>query len=400
MMINHFNQSLPSRQTMLRAFARRDPQFDGVFFVAVRTTSVFCRPVCRAKPPRPENVEFFATARDAMYHGYRPCKLCRPLDGGTPPPPLIERLMKLVEQSPQTKLRERDLHNLGIDPSTARRQFLAHTHMTFTAYQRARRMGAALRGVRGGAPVICTQHAAGFESASGFREAFARLFGARPDAGVTVNILSSESISTPLGPMLGVASDDGIVLFDFADRKGLERAILSLRRRLDAVVVPGENAHLTQLRREIGEYFRGERESFEVRIASIGSDFQRRCWNYLRSIPHGQTRSYAEEARSIGNPAAVRAVASANGMNYIAILIPCHRVIGSNGELTGYGGGLARKRWLIDHERNHARTAASSVRSSKNARPARNVSTASVTAPTSWSACDRSAAASARSSRA
>jgi len=325
---------------MLRAFAKKDAGFDGVFFVAVRTTSVFCRPVCRAKPPRPENVEFFATAHDAMYHGYRPCKLCRPLHAGTPSP-LVRRLMNLVEQSPQSKLRERELRELGIEPSTARRQFQTHLRMTFAAYQRARRMGTALRGVRGGAPVIRTQHAAGFESHSGFREAFARLFGARPDHGAPVKVLSSEWISTPLGPMLGIAGDDGIVLFDFADRKGLERAILGLRRRLNAVIAPGQSAHLEQLSREIDEYFRGERRRFSAKLAPVGSAFQRRCWDYLQSIEFGVTRSYAEEARSIGNPAAVRAVASANGMNYIAILIPCHRVIGSSGELTGYGGGVS-----------------------------------------------------------
>jgi AraC family transcriptional regulator of adaptative response/methylated-DNA-[protein]-cysteine methyltransferase len=393
-------QPLPSKQTMLRAFASKDSRFDGVFFVAVKTTSVFCRPVCRAKPPRPENVEFFATAKDAMHHGYRACKLCRPLDSGNRPPQVVERLMQLIETSPSTRLREGDLLELGIDPSTARRQFRAYCGMTFAQYQRARRMGLAMRGVRGGESVTAAQLDAGYESASGFREAFTMLFGTRPGDGESAEILISKWIPTPLGSMLAITSDDGLVLFDFADRKGLERAILHLRRRLRAVIVPGESEHLAQLSREIDEYFRGERRSFDVKLAPVGSDFQRTCWNYLRTIDFGSTRSYADAARSIGNASAVRAVASANGMNYIAILIPCHRVIGSNGDLTGYGGGLARKRWLIDHERGYANTAANSVRSSANGRPARNVSTASITAPAMSSAPQRLAAASAASSRA
>jgi AraC family transcriptional regulator of adaptative response/methylated-DNA-[protein]-cysteine methyltransferase len=183
--------------------------------------------------------------------------------------------------------------------------------------------------------------------------------------------------------MLAIARDDGVVLLDFADRKGLEREVLRLRRRagsrgIPAVVVPGEHPHLSQLERELGEYFDGMRRSFTVPLAPFGSDFEQRAWRYLRTVEFGQSRSYLDQAKAMGAPRAVRAVGRANGMNCIAILIPCHRVIGSNGELTGYGGGLARKRWLLDHERRYASiTAASTVRSSANGRAARNWSTRS-----------------------
>jgi AraC family transcriptional regulator of adaptative response/methylated-DNA-[protein]-cysteine methyltransferase len=350
------NSTLPSLAVMQRAFARKDPSFDGTFFVAVKTTSIFCRPVCRAKPPRIENVEFFPTAQAALYHGYRPCKLCRPLDGGSRPPELVERLIKLVEQDPTRRLTERDLRELKIDPTTARRQFRAYCRTTFAAYQRSRRMGLALRDVRNGESVIGAQISAGFESSSGFRDAFARMFGTNASHAHDVNILTANWLTTPLGPMLAIASDEGIALFDFVDRKGLERAIGRLRSRCGtrgkpAVIVPGEHRYLSELERQMTEYFAGARREFDLKLAVSGSDFEKRSWEVLRTIPFGQTRSYREEAHALKQPKAIRAVGRANGMNYLAIVIPCHRVIGANGDLTGYGGGLARKRWLLDHER-------------------------------------------------
>jgi AraC family transcriptional regulator of adaptative response/methylated-DNA-[protein]-cysteine methyltransferase len=348
--------ALPAQRTMRRAFATKDPRFDGVFFVAVKTTGIFCRPVCRAKSPRPDNVEFFATAQAALYHGYRACKLCRPLDAGGRPAPLVQRLMRLIDESPVERIRERDLREMGIDPSTARRQFRLYCRMSFAAYQRARRMGSALRQVRDGTPVTFAQVDAGYESGSGFRDAFARLFGTSASGSNGVAMLTSRWLPTPLGAMLAIASDEGVALLEFADRKGLERAILRLRQRFGArgkpaAIVPGEHRHLDQLARELAEYFGGRRRSFTVPLSPRGSAFELRAWEYLRSIEFGGTRSYADEARAIGAPRAVRAVGRANGINCIAILIPCHRVIASSGELCGYGGGVARKRWLLDHER-------------------------------------------------
>src|SRR5262245_31691186 len=162
---------LPPVPVMRRAFATKDRSFDGTFFVAVKTTSVFCRPVCRAKPPLPENVEFFATARDALRQGYRPCKLCKPTDAIAPP--LVTKLIDLIERDPSHRVTERDLREMKIDPSTARRQFRAYCNTTFAAHQRARRLGLALREVRERRSSVTSAAAgAGFESSSGFRDAF------------------------------------------------------------------------------------------------------------------------------------------------------------------------------------------------------------------------------------
>lgn len=337
---------------MRRAFARRDASFDGVFFVAVRTTGIFCRPVCRARAPRPENVEFFSSSADALYRGYRACKRCRPLDAGRAPLPLVARLIQAIERDPSQRLAARHLAALGIDASTARRQFKTYCGMSFAEYQRARRMGEALLHVRRGRSVVRAQIEAGYTSGSGFRRAFAQLFGTAPTRAADVPVLAARWIETPLGPMLAVSSDRGVCLCDFIDRRGLERAIERLRRATGAVIVPGEAPHLARLADELREYFAGTRSTFDVPLdVRTGTAFQRRAWAYLRSIPAGRTRSYGTQARALGDPGAARAVGSANGMNYLSILIPCHRVIAESGALVGYGGGLARKRWLLDHER-------------------------------------------------
>jgi AraC family transcriptional regulator of adaptative response/methylated-DNA-[protein]-cysteine methyltransferase len=211
----------------------------------------------------------------------------------------------------------------------------------------------ALGEVRNGSPVIAAQVSAGFESSSGFRDAFQKLFGtaasdARDDA---IGALTADWIETPLGRMIAVASDDGIVVLDFIDRKGLPRSLQRVIDRFGAPITPGTHPRLRQLKSELDDYFAGRRQTFSVPLAPHGSKFEQRAWDYLRQIPFGQTRSYGEQAAAIGACGASRAVGRANGMNYLSIVIPCHRVVGSSGELTGYGGGLARKRWLLDHER-------------------------------------------------
>ncbi len=138
----------------------------------------------------------------------------------------------------------------------------------------------------------------------------------------------------------------------------LETEFADLQKRLNAVILAGENDHTRQLKRELAEYFAGERQQFEVALDAPGTPFQQLVWDGLQAIPYGQTASYSEQAQYLGRDSATRAVASANGKNRISIVIPCHRVIGKDGSLTGYGGGLERKRWLLDHEKAHANSSA------------------------------------------
>jgi AraC family transcriptional regulator of adaptative response/methylated-DNA-[protein]-cysteine methyltransferase len=298
-----------------------------------------------------KNVEFFPSKSEALHAGFRPCLRCKPMNTTGKVPTQVEKLRRLIEQRPSERVRERNLIEMGIEPSTARRQFQRYFGMSFQVYQRARRMGSALASVRRGTSILDTQLDHGFESSSGFRDAFAKLFGAAPSKAGGVYCLLARWIDSPLGAILALANDSGLYVFDWVDRRGLEREILRLRQKTKFAIVPGNHPVLDQAEREVGEYFDGLRKTFTLPVAPRGSEFQRRVWEALMQIPAGETRSYADIAKQIGAPKAMRAVARANGDNFRGIVIPCHRVIGSDGSLTGYGGGLARKRWLLNHER-------------------------------------------------
>lgn len=342
--------SLPTPRRMYQAVADRDPEFRGVFVLGVRTTGIFCRVGCPAKTPKPENCEFFATPRDALLAGYRACMRCRPLDGDAHPHPLIHRLIELVDADPAARISDERLRSLGIEPTTARRVFLRHCGMTFHAYHRARRMGSALSDLRTHKDIPRAMHTAGYESFSGFGEAFRAVFGAPPSGAAALSPLVADWMETPLGPMVAVADDHGLCLLEFCDRRALQREIEQIRRRCKAPIVPGRNAHIDSIRRELTEYLAGQRTEFQTPIVLRGSDFQRSVWNTLLEIPCAETRSYRDIAVRIGSPGSVRAVGRANGQNQLAIIVPCHRVIGADGSLTGYGGGIWRKQWLLDHE--------------------------------------------------
>src|ERR1051326_5106987 len=342
---------LPPTETMYRALVNRDPSFEGIFYIGVRTTGIFCRPTCSAKKPARENVDFFATSSDALESGYRPCLRCHPLDPSARPPKLIERLCAEVERAPGGRLTDKELAALSIDPSTARRQFKRHYGMTFQAYHRARRMGLALRGVQKGERVEEVRNGSGFESQSGFRGAFTRIFGQTPTAAKKQGGLFAERIETPLGAMLAIADDQGLRLLEFVDRRAMEREMSILRTRLQTNIVPGEHPHLAAVRNQLADYFAGKNLEFNVPLAPVGSPFQLRTWKLLQIIPAGETRSYSWMAEKLGDAEMRRAVGRANGDNMLCIIIPCHRVIRADGSLCGYGGGLWRKKWLLDHER-------------------------------------------------
>jgi AraC family transcriptional regulator, regulatory protein of adaptative response / methylated-DNA-[protein]-cysteine methyltransferase len=167
-------------------------------------------------------------------------------------------------------------------------------------------------------------------------------------------MIKTTKIETPLGEMIAGATDEGVCLLEFHDRKILPKEYKDLKKLLDTTLEEGENKHLKSLRKQLKEYFEGKRKEFNIPLVIPGSEFQQAVWKELQNIQYGATRSYQEQAGALGSPESVRAVANANGLNRIAIVIPCHRVIGSDGSLTGYGGGLARKKWLIDHEKKYS----------------------------------------------
>lgn len=342
---------LPGSEEMYRAVLARDSAFEGVFFVAVRTTGIFCRPTCPARKPLARNVEFFGSARDALFAGYRPCKRCHPLEPIGAAPAWLADLLEEVECDPTRRWRDADLRERGIEPLRVRRWFQAQHGMTFHAYARARRLGRAFERIRAGGDLNHAAYDSGFESPSGFRDAFGQAFGTPPGRARGKRLVLAARLLTPLGPMIAAAAEEGVCLLEFADRRMLETQLATLRRRLDCLIAPGHHAHLERLEAELEAYFAGELRHFEVPLLHPGTAFQCAVWEQLGTIPYGETRSYAEIAAAIGRPGAQRAVGRANGDNRLAILLPCHRVVRADGQLSGYGGGLWRKRWLLDHER-------------------------------------------------
>ncbi len=341
---------MPRRAEMLQAFTTRDASYDGVFVTAVRTTGIFCRPTCPARKPRPENVEFYADAGGALRAGYRPCKRCQPDHPDRGRPAWAQPLFAELERHPEQRLTDADLRARHLDPDRVRRWFQRHHGMTFHAYQRAQRLGLVLDRLRQGESLSQAGYGHGFESDSGFREAFRKLFGEPPGRSRDRGVAYLTRIATPLGPMIAGATDSGVCLLEFADRRMLETQLARVRSRLQCATVPGDHEHLRLLRQEIDEYFARDLRVFSVPLVLAGTPFQNSVWQALARIPYGSVTSYQDIAQEIGKPQARRAVGRANGDNRLAILLPCHRVVGRTGALTGYGGGLWRKQRLLELE--------------------------------------------------
>ncbi len=198
------------------------------------------------------------------------------------------------------------------------------------------------------------QLSSGFESSSDFPDAFCKMIGKPPSTMKNqVQILKIFRLDTPLGTMVAIGSDDALYLLEFVDRLDLERKVERLVQRTKSAIVPGTSASIVSIQQELNAWFDGALRVFKTPLFLLGSAFQKSVWEALRHIPYGETRSYLEQATSIEKPSACRAVANANGANQLAIVIPCHRIINNNGDLGGYGGGVLRKKWLIDHEKQH-----------------------------------------------
>ena len=345
--------TMPPTTELQKAYLEGDASYNGLFYLGVRTTGIFCRPTCPARKPLPKNVEYFPNAQAAVFAGYRPCKRCRPLESDDQPPWAAELLAE-VEREPSPRISDADLKTRGIDPATVRRFFLRHYGMTFQAFTRARRLSGALNQIRENEPIDAAVHESGYESHSGFRDAFFRTFGDTPGSYRNGECVLLSWLRSPLGPLVAGATAEGICLLEFTDRRMLEAQFAAVRKLFGAPVVPGSNEHLEKLEDEIARYFAGTLRDFSVPLIYPGTDFQQRVWEQLLTIPYGETRSYEDLAIAVGDKKAVRAVGRTNGLNRIAIVIPCHRVVNKSGALGGYGGGLRRKQFLLDLERSQA----------------------------------------------
>lgn len=343
------------KEEYYQALIDKNASYEGMFFVGVTTTGVFCRPICPARKPKFEHCEFYTTVQEALLASFRPCKRCRPLSHPHQVSPLIQTLVSAVEENPEKRWTAQDFQTLSVDASTARRHFQKRFGMTFVAYARARRMGLAMKQIRAGDAIIEAQFSTGYESSSGFRDAFSRIMGAAPTKLGQAIILKASWLDSPLGPMLAIADEEHLYLLEFVDRRGLEREIQRMRQRMKAAIIPGSTKPIALIEQELKAYFAGECFSFKTPLCMKGSFFQQSVWIELQKIPYGETRSYRDLAIALQKPTAFRAVALANGANQFAIIIPCHRVIKANGDLCGYGGGVMRKQWLLEHEKKYKR---------------------------------------------
>ena len=342
-----------------RAVAAHDARADGAFFYGVRTTRVFCRPSCASRQPRRQNVEYFASADDALAAGYRDCKRCRP--GGLPRELLVvQRACAALDADPQQRL---TLAQLGeavhLSPFHLQRLFKRVLGVSPRQYQAARR-GAALRGaLAAGANVTRASADAGFGSPSRLYQSASGELGMAPSAyrrkgaGRAIRYASAP---TPLGVVLVAATERGICRIAFGDDAA--SLVASLRADFaNADRVDEDRASIAPFLAQIDAYLRGGRERFELPLDVAASAFQQRVWDALQRIPYGETRSYTQIAESLGVPRAVRAVASACASNPVALAIPCHRVVQKGGSLAGYRWGLTRKAALLEAEASGLRAA-------------------------------------------
>ena len=336
---------------MLAAFTRRDPSYDGVFVTAVSTTGIFCRPTCPARRPRPEHVEFFRSPREALLAGFRPCRRCRPMEPDGTPPPWLAPLLAEVESDPSRRWRDADLRARGLSPGRVRRWFHTHHALTFQAYSRARRLAAALGQIQSGSEVTEAAFASGYDSLSGFNEAFRRLLGNSPTAVKDAPLLTIARIPSALGPMVAAADERALLLLEFADRRMLETQLATLRRRLGCGFAPGTNGVIERVTREARRVLR--RTAPELRDAARHTRHRIPAGGVATARGASRTarRSPTPRSRARSRPSRRGARGGEGGRRQP------HRHSGSlpsrgraNGDLTGYGGGLWRKKRLLEIE--------------------------------------------------
>ena len=337
--------------TQWQSVMDRDARQDGRFVFAVRTTGVYCRPSCPSRRPRRESVEFFADPKQAERAGYRPCLRCKPTQLSTQVRAVAkarqlldnaERILTLAELSAAA----------GVSPFYLQRIFKRATGLSPREYQAARRMSDVKQGLRKGADVTTALYDAGFGSSSRLYEKSTQELGMTPGTyrrGGKQEHISYAVARSLLGHVLVAATGRGLCAVRFGENAGeLERG---LRQEFHAATIVRDDEGLQPYVRPVLEAIRGEQVSADLPLDVRATVFQKKVWDALRRIPHGETRSYSDVAREIGEAGSVRAVARACATNPVAIVVPCHRVVRSDGELAGYRWGVERKAKLLEQER-------------------------------------------------
>ena len=348
------------KSEMWEAVRSCDATYDGRFFYGVKTTGIYCRPSCKSKTPREENVEYFSTRGDAEAAGYRPCKRCRPDLLGTydPAAELSARAKELIDRGFGDRAElAKSMRDMGVSRKHLTEVFKKEYDITPSEYLLQTRIASARGMLQDGVSVLDTSVAVGYASPSAFYEHFRRITGMTPARyrQIFANDMSRDVLATPIGHLRIIAGQDSILCVEQASRMASEAGAFGGGVPADRMVRDDASGELLKAcEAELGEYFSGKRRAFDLPLAPEGTDFQKTVWGELRHIPYGETRTYGELAAMTGNARASRAVGMANHCNPILILIPCHRVIGSDGSLTGYAAGIEAKRYLLKLERGTA----------------------------------------------
>lgn len=321
------------KQKLFDALLKKDEYYVGKYYAAIKTTGIFCKMDCGCKKPLYENTSFYKSIKECLEKGFRPCKVCRPLSWEfsqiiTDDYTTIHQYISWLEKNPfpDKSYKEHPIASLE-NLTEIKKKFQEIIGISLGKYIRLRRVNYILEN-----DTSDSKHP---------------------------NKIFFNRLSTPIGEMVFCYFENKLNLLEFVDRKMLETELQFLKDKLQGFFVSTigleKSKFSDEVTKQIKEYFSSSRTWFSIKLDPLGTDFQKNVWNALIDIPYGKTISYKEQATYLKNPSAVRAVASANGKNMIAIIIPCHRVIGSDGKMAGYGGGVERKKYLINIEKNHAK---------------------------------------------
>ncbi|MEJ5203405.1 MAG: bifunctional DNA-binding transcriptional regulator/O6-methylguanine-DNA methyltransferase Ada, partial [Anaerolineales bacterium] len=345
------NSTLPDETACWQAVVERDPRFDGVFYYAVRSTNVYCRPSCPSRRPSRRQVIFFARREQAEAAGFRPCKRCQPQFERSPQAELVAAICRLIEQSETPPTLRQLGEQFHLSPFHLQRLFKMVTGVTPRRYAIQRRTERFKAQLRNGQPVTEAVYAAGYGSSSRLYEGAGEQLGMTPAVyragGKGMNI-EYTIVDCPLGRMLVAATERGVCAVSFGGKDAeLEKA---LHAEYPQANIQRGGERLNGWVQALLHHLAGTMPHLDLPLDVQASAFQRRVWEELRRIPYGERRSYAQIAEAIGQPKAVRAVARACAANPAAVIIPCHRVLRSDGTLGGYRWGLERKKALLEKE--------------------------------------------------
>lgn len=341
-----------SDETRWRAVAARDPAADGRFVYAVASTGIYCRPSCPSRRPRRDRVRFFPRPADAEAAGFRPCRRCRPRAASSPAVAAVARACRLIDAHPEgmPPLAAVAAH-VGLSPSHLQRTFVRVLGLSPRRYAEAKRLGRLKESLQAGEPVAGAMYEAGFGAPSRLYEKAAAGLGMTPGSyakGGRGAEIAFTTVASPLGRMLVAATAKGIVRIALGDDDRVLEA--DLRRDLPQAQIARDKRALAGTVAAVLARLDGRAESHALPLDVRATAFQWRVWRALSDIPFGETRTYAEIARAIGQPKAARAVGRACGSNQVAVVIPCHRAIAADGGLSGYRWGRKRKQSLLTRE--------------------------------------------------